>query len=91
MDNCFYSNFAYPVITPNIMNLVKDLKENDIECRPLVCGSIGKQPFWKKIYGELNFEFSDIVHNYGLYLPNNQDITENEIQFISEIVNKYTK
>ena len=90
MENCFYSNFAYPVITPNIISLVKELKDNKIECRPLVCGSIGQQPFWKKIYGESSFEFADIVHNYGLYLPNNQDIREEEIELICEIVNKNT-
>ena len=90
-ENCFYSNFAYPVITPKIVELVKELQENKIECRPLVCGSIGLQPFWKKEYGEVNFEFANQVHNYGLYLPNNQDITEDEIRFISEIINKHTK
>lgn len=90
-ENCFYSNFAYPVITPNINELVKELLENNIECRPLVCGSIGLQPFWKNLYGETNFEFANQVHNYGLYLPNNQDITEDDIKFICDIVNKHTK
>ena len=64
------------------------MKSNNIECRPLVCGSMGLQPFWINLYGKVNFEFADVVHNYGLYLPNNQDITEEEIIFISEIVNK---
>ena len=67
------------------------LKENNVECRPLVCGSIGLQPFWKNLYGEVSFDFADNVHNYGLYLPNNQDITEEEIAFICDIVNKHTK
>jgi len=90
LDNCFYSNFAYPIITPNIENLSQELIKNNVECRPLVCGSIGLQPFWKNYYGQQNFNFGDIVHNYGLYLPNNQDIKEQEIDFICDIVNKYT-
>jgi CDP-6-deoxy-D-xylo-4-hexulose-3-dehydrase len=90
-NNCFCSNFAYPIITPNLSELVKELKENNVECRPLVCGSIGLQPFWKNLYGEVSFNFADDVHNYGLYLPNNQDITEEEITFICKIVNKHTK
>jgi len=90
-DNCYYSNFAYPIITPHINELVEELLLNKVECRPLVCGSIGLQPFWKKLYGEQKFDFADKVHNYGLYLPNNQDITKDEIIFISNIVNKYTK
>jgi len=87
-DNCFYSNFAYPIITPKIKEVVSELIENKIECRPLVCGSIGLQPYWKNIYGEQNFEFANIVHHNGLYVPNNQDITENEIEFICHIINK---
>ena len=87
-DNCFYSNFAYPIITPKIKEVVSELIENKIECRPLVCGSIGLQPYWKNIYGEQNFEFANIVHHNGLYLPNNQDITENDIEFICHIINK---
>jgi CDP-4-dehydro-6-deoxyglucose reductase, E1 len=90
-NNCFYSNFAYPIITPNIKPLVKELQDSNIECRPLVCGSIGLQPFWKNLYKEQNLKFADLVHNYGLYLPNNQDIKEEEIKLISNIVNKYTK
>lgn len=89
-DNCFYSNFAYPIITPNIDKLVSELQENNVECRPLVCGSIGLQPFWKNLYGEVKFDFADDVHNYGLYLPNNQDITEEDITFICNIINKHT-
>lgn len=90
-DNCFVSNFAYPVITPNIEDLTKELQENNIECRPLVCGSIGLQPFWVNLYGEKRFDFADVVHYNGLYLPNNQDITEEDIKLICNIVNKHTK
>lgn len=89
-DNCFYSNFAYPIITPNIKELVKELVDNKIETRPLVCGSIGLQPYWKEIYGEENFEFANQVHEFGLYLPNNHDISDDDIRFICEIVNKHT-
>lgn len=89
-DNCFVSNFAYPVITPNIDNLVKELQQNNIECRPLVCGSIGQQPFWVNLFGKDSFEFADKVHFEGLYLPNNQDITEDDIKLICSIVNKHT-
>jgi CDP-6-deoxy-D-xylo-4-hexulose-3-dehydrase len=88
--DCYYSNFAYPIITPNIKNLVEDLKQNKVESRPLVCGSIGLQPFWKKLYGEQSFKFADLVHHYGIYLPNNQNITKDEISLICKIVNKYT-
>lgn len=87
-DNVFVSNFAYPVITPKIKKITKELTRNNIEIRPLVCGSIAKQPFWKNIYGEVPMNFASIVHDKGLYLPNNPEIKEEDIKLICDIVNK---
>lgn len=88
-DNVYLSNFSYPIIHPNIKNIVKSLQSNDVECRPLVCGSIGRQPFWKDVYGcSTSFEFADIVDSYGLYVPNNHQITKDEILFICDLINK---
>jgi CDP-6-deoxy-D-xylo-4-hexulose-3-dehydrase len=87
-DNTYISNFAYPIIHPNIKNIVKDLNKNNVDCRPLVCGSIGNQPYWIKKYGKQSFEFADIVDNYGLYVPNNPDLTFKEVEYICDIINK---
>jgi CDP-6-deoxy-D-xylo-4-hexulose-3-dehydrase len=86
--NTFISNFAYPIITPNINIIVNELTSNNIEIRPLVCGSISRQPFWENLYGKSKFEFADIVHDYGMYIPNNPDLTEEDIKLICEILNK---
>lgn len=87
LDNCFYSNFAYPLIHPNMLDVADKLMDNNVECRPLICGSIGKQPYWTDLYGETNFDFANIVDEYGMYLPNNPEISEDEIKFICDIVN----
>jgi CDP-6-deoxy-D-xylo-4-hexulose-3-dehydrase len=87
-DDRFISNFAYPVITPEIDRLVKNLENHNIETRPLICGSIGRQPFWAKEYGETKLPFADIVHECGLYLPNNHQITEEEILQVCRVVNR---
>ena len=86
--NTYISNFAYPIIHPNIKTIVKDLTKNNVDCRPLVCGSIGNQPYWIKKYGKQSFEFADIVDKYGLYVPNNPDLTLKEVEFICDIINK---
>lgn len=97
-DNIFVSNFAYPLILRNselwkndkkFNKLVSTLQNNGVEIRPLVCGSIGEQPFWKK-YGKLNdsMQFAQMIHNQGMYLPNNPQIKEEEIEFICKIINK---
>jgi CDP-6-deoxy-D-xylo-4-hexulose-3-dehydrase len=84
----FTSNFAYPIIHPNKNLIVKDLNKNNVECRPLVCGSMSRQPFYYTVYGKKTYPFSDIIHDNGLYLPNNPDMTNEEIDYICNIVNR---
>ena len=85
----FISNFSYPVITKNIKELVEKLTENNVECRPLICGSINEHPFWYERYGKQNLPISKKVHEYGLYLPNNHQMTVEEIDKVINIVNQY--
>ena len=59
--NSFISNFSYPVITKNIKELVEKLTENNIECRPLICGSINEHPFWYERYGKQELPISKKV------------------------------
>jgi CDP-6-deoxy-D-xylo-4-hexulose-3-dehydrase len=84
----FNSNFAYPIIHPKKDVIVKNLQEGKVECRPLVCGSMSRQPFYCEKYGEKIYSFSDIIHDFGLYLPNNPDMTMEEIDYVSGIVNR---
>jgi CDP-6-deoxy-D-xylo-4-hexulose-3-dehydrase len=83
----FISNFCYPIITPNKNRLVKALQQNKVECRPLICGSIGQQPFWTERYGKASFKNADLVHKSGLYVPNNCSLSEDSIDFIIDIIN----
>jgi len=86
--NMYVSSMAYPIITPKIEKLVSNLNKNGIENRPLICGSIGEQPFWKKLYGSSKLPMSSRAHQHGLYIPNNQDLSAEEIEFMCGIVNK---
>jgi len=87
--NSFISNFAYPVVTKNIDMLIKKLNENNIDCRPLICGSINEHPFWYERYGKNEFPIAKKIHEYGLYIPNNHQMTDKEINKIIKIINKY--
>jgi len=84
----FVSNFSFPIITKNITKLVEELTNNDIECRPLICGSINEHPFWYERYGHSDLPISKRVHEYGLYVPNNHEMTEEELNKIIKIVNE---
>ncbi len=86
--NNFTSNFAYPIIHPKRDDIVKNLQDNDIETRPMVCGSMGTQPFYVKKYGRLELSNVTTVDKYGFYVPNHPKLTESEIKFVCEKINE---
>ena len=90
--NVSSSNFAYPLVAPNksiFNNLVEDLTNADIECRPLICGNINNQPFFKNYRKPPeNFPVANRVHELGLYLPNHHSLSEEEVLYICQVVNK---
>jgi CDP-6-deoxy-D-xylo-4-hexulose-3-dehydrase len=45
---------------------------------------MGKQPFWIKKFGHKPLKVADVVHDYGLYLPNHLYIDEEKIKFITD-------
>ncbi len=85
--NSFVSNFAYPIIHPARNEIAQQLQNNSVEVRPLVCGSMGNQPFYKKRYGKIKLPNADKIDEYGLYVPNNPKLTENEVTIVADIVN----
>ena len=87
----FVSNFAYPIIHPERDKIVKSLTDGGVECRPLIAGNMGKQPFFVERYGERNYPFADVIHDFGIYLPNHPYLTAEEIVYVCDIVNQHTK
>jgi CDP-6-deoxy-D-xylo-4-hexulose-3-dehydrase len=85
----FISSFAYPMVNIRRKEIVKELRDNNIDVRPLIAGSIGEQPFWIKKYGRLKLPNASRIHKFGFYLPNHQDLSNEDILRIIEIVNKY--
>jgi CDP-6-deoxy-D-xylo-4-hexulose-3-dehydrase len=88
-DNSFISNFSYGMLFQDRDKVAAKLMTNGIECRPLICGSIGRQPFWIKLYGECSLPIADRVHKEGLYLPNNPKMRFSDIDFIANVLNEY--
>tara|TARA_Y100000004_G_scaffold191385_1_gene250100 strand:- start:338 stop:895 length:558 start_codon:yes stop_codon:yes gene_type:complete len=86
------SNFAYPLIygMPEERDSLADmLMEEGVECRPLICGSMGSQPFFVKKYGKQHMPFADTVRDCGMYLPNHHLMTEEDIDKVCDIVNRH--
>jgi len=83
----FISNFAYPIVNKNRVKIIENLIKNDIEVRPLIAGDMSKKPMWIKNYGEVTLPNCQLINEYGFYIPNHQDLTPEQINLISNIVN----
>ncbi|VVB74518.1 UDP-4-amino-4-deoxy-L-arabinose--oxoglutarate aminotransferase [uncultured archaeon] len=81
----FISNFAYPVICANKEVFAKYLEKfRDVEIRPIVGGSTVEQPFFNgKKYSCPN---AKKIHELGFYVPNNPDLTADEVKTICKIL-----
>jgi CDP-6-deoxy-D-xylo-4-hexulose-3-dehydrase len=88
LPNTMTSNFAYPYMHPLKYEVVVALEENDIETRPLVCGSMGIQPFYTNIYGKHFLKNCDVINNNGIYLPNHPHLKESDIEKVCKVVNE---
>ncbi|HEX3324636.1 MAG TPA: DegT/DnrJ/EryC1/StrS family aminotransferase [Solirubrobacterales bacterium] len=81
------SNFAFPLLHPRRERVVEVLRSNGVEVRPLICGSLGNQPFFVERYGRLDLPNASIVDRQGCYLPNHHLLTAADIELVCELVN----
>ncbi len=83
------SNMGYPIMVSNREIVAAQLSKNDIECRPLVSGSMGMQPVWVKQYGESRMKNALLINNQGMYVPNHSELSYNDIGFVASIINEF--
>ena len=81
------SNFAFPLLHPRREQVVELLGEHDIEVRPLICGSLGRQPFFVERYGEVDLPNASTVDRLGCYLPNHHLLSADDVALVCELVN----
>jgi CDP-6-deoxy-D-xylo-4-hexulose-3-dehydrase len=87
-DTDFISNFAYPVVSYNKENIIKSLISFNIEVRPLIAGNIENKPFWYNVNKKTSdLKNANLIDRYGFYIPNHQDLTIDEIELISSVIN----
>ena len=80
------SALSFGLIHENRMQIAHALIENEIECRPLICGSIQEHPFWYTRYDKVELPNATKVHENGLYVPCHQSMTEEQVNFISDVI-----
>ncbi|MGB0257155.1 MAG: DegT/DnrJ/EryC1/StrS family aminotransferase [Coraliomargarita sp.] len=78
------SSFAYGTLVKNRMEVFEHLRKNNIESRPLICGNIGRHPFWTKLYGQSQLSVANYIHDYGMYLPNHHNLSETDVHYVCD-------
>jgi CDP-6-deoxy-D-xylo-4-hexulose-3-dehydrase len=78
------SSFAFGTLISNRLTTYKHLRKHNIESRPLICGNIGRHPFWIKKFGIAKLTNADQIHEHGIYLPNNYNLSHKEIEYITD-------
>lgn len=79
------SSFGYATFVKNRLDVFKYLKKKKIQSRPLICGNMAQQPFIKNRFkNKINLNNAKFVDKYGIYLPNHANLSQGDIDYISE-------
>jgi len=80
------SSFCFGILFPNKKireSALEKLPQKGIECRPIAAGNLLKQPiFMNSSYKKDSEAMANIIHEKGIYLPNNQFINKGKIDYM---------
>ena len=100
LDNFWYqqsnlkilSSFGYATFVKNRLEVFKYLRSKKIQSRPLICGNMGQQPFWKKKFvNQKKLNNAYFVNRYGIYLPNHASLSFKDIDYITKCFKQIAK
>lgn len=83
--------FAIPIKAKDAAEkkrMIEFLSSRSIESRPLISGSMGKQPFWQKLYGEMPLVNASRVDDCGLYVSNDPQLSDEEFDFLASLLSE---
>tara|TARA_B100001057_G_scaffold500609_1_gene616647 strand:+ start:1142 stop:2338 length:1197 start_codon:yes stop_codon:yes gene_type:complete len=90
-DTDILSNFGFATLVSNRDEVFKHLSNKKIECRPIIAGNISKQLFWRKLGNKQVFPNANLIHDFGIYLPNHANLKIKDIIYISKEFMKKAK
>lgn len=86
----FVSSFAIPIVHKQRNNIIQDLMNADIEVRPLIAGDMSQKPMWMNKYRPAyDMPKCKMLNEFGFYIPNHQDLSNKDIDIITNIINCY--
>ena len=68
--------------------IVSALVNEGIETRIFSAGNLGLHPFWVERYGAFDDEMSNKIHSCGFFVPNYPEMSNEDVDFISEVIKK---
>lgn len=92
--NSEISSIAFCALAPSAETrdqVALRLREAGVETRPLGGGNMSRQPFWKKLYPEIDFPVADRIMQTCFQLPNHPNIRKENIHTIGQIVKAVLK
>lgn len=90
-ESSFVCALGYPLISEKRDEIAEALRGNNVECRPLVSGAMNTQPFYLQRYDGCSMPVSERLNDEGMYLPVHPNLSEEDVKFICEIVNRFSK
>ncbi len=87
--------FAFSLILKGILvgrraEVAKILKDNGIECRPIIAGNFTKQPVNDFLKGRISgtLEIADLIHTNGIYIGNHPYSLISELKYTHQILHE---
>ena len=92
IDNSSWFGFSLilkPTSSRSREEVIQTLKENNIDCRPIVTGNFTRNEVMKFFDYEIHNELSnaDYLHDNGLFVGNSQVSLADEIKFLAKVLN----
>lgn len=86
-DGDYVSSFAIPIVNGRRNEIVRELQEVGVEVRPLIAGNMANKPMWLNENDPISLPNCEKLDKYGFYIPNHQDLTEEQISKITGVLN----
>ena len=83
-----FSFIIKPDSTWQRAKIVQKLRENDIDCRPIVAGNFARNEVMKYFDYEIhdNLKNADYLHEHGLFIGNSQSILNKELEYLHRVI-----
>lgn len=89
IDNEGISSFCLPFIFKENSDkklLEKAVKDSNIEIRPIISGNLLNQPCFSKYNYHNDYKNSQVIHENGFYIGNNQFVNDEKLDLLNNII-----